>query len=234
MCPITFGVLIGFLLLDEKDDDTLTALQVTPLSTNGYVAYRVAVPIALTIPLMFVIFPLANLSVFNGFSVGGTNQIAWTDNGERNYYWNCHLFGMADTASAQNAGSRSLKIGTGIEAGFQTYDQPNTSKERPAGATTQAALKWLAQRDNTPYYLWVHYFDPHSEYAAPPPYNKMYDREGEAVDKLFKQKNAWRKLKRTGEEIPFARSGAARYAGEVTYMDKHIGRLIDYLKQQEI
>ncbi len=53
----------------------------------------------------------ANFSVFNGFSTGGTNQIAWTDTGSRNNYVNVNIFGMADAASAQNAGSRSLKVG---------------------------------------------------------------------------------------------------------------------------
>ena len=54
----------------------------------------------------------ANFSVFNGFSTGGTNQIAWTDNGSRNNYVNVNIFGMADAASAQNTGSRSLKVGS--------------------------------------------------------------------------------------------------------------------------
>lgn len=62
MTPMTFGALIGFLLLDERDDDTLTALQVTPLTLNSYLAYRIAVPMALSVLLMFVIFPLANLA----------------------------------------------------------------------------------------------------------------------------------------------------------------------------
>ena len=61
MGPIVFGVLVGFLLLDERDDDTLTALQVTPLSVNNYVLYRIIIPVILTIVLMFVIFPLAGL-----------------------------------------------------------------------------------------------------------------------------------------------------------------------------
>jgi fluoroquinolone transport system permease protein len=64
MCPMLFGAVIGFLLLDEKDDRTLTALQVTPLPLSGYVLYRVTVPIILTFGLMFVIFPLANLTPF--------------------------------------------------------------------------------------------------------------------------------------------------------------------------
>jgi len=55
----------------------------------------------------------ANFSVFNGFSTGGTNQICWTDTGSRNFYFNVNFGGMGDAASAQNAGSRSLKIGSG-------------------------------------------------------------------------------------------------------------------------
>lgn len=52
----------------------------------------------------------ANISLFNGFSTGGTNQICWTDSGGRNAYENVHFGGMGDAASAQNTGSRSLKI----------------------------------------------------------------------------------------------------------------------------
>ncbi len=61
MTPVVFGTLIGFLLLDEKDDKTLTALQVTPLSLNGYMAYRITIPVLLTLLMMFVIFPLSML-----------------------------------------------------------------------------------------------------------------------------------------------------------------------------
>lgn len=55
----------------------------------------------------------ANFSLFHGFSTGGTDQICWTDNGSRNCYVNVNFFGMADAASAADAGSRSLKIGSG-------------------------------------------------------------------------------------------------------------------------
>ncbi|TFH46936.1 MAG: hypothetical protein E4H01_09135 [Lysobacterales bacterium] len=55
----------------------------------------------------------SNISVFNGFSTGGAAQIAWTDTGQRNYYENMNIYGMADTTSAADAGSRSLKIGSG-------------------------------------------------------------------------------------------------------------------------
>ncbi len=54
----------------------------------------------------------SNFSLFHGFSTGGTNQICWTDNGSRNAYYNVDFGGMADDASAQATGSRSLKIGS--------------------------------------------------------------------------------------------------------------------------
>ena len=45
--PGIVGMVIGFLLLDERDAHTLTALRVTPLSMRRYLAYRVTVPLLL-------------------------------------------------------------------------------------------------------------------------------------------------------------------------------------------
>ncbi len=61
MVPIFTGIVIGFLLLDQRDDDTLTALQVTPLTLNGYLVYRITVPILLTVAMIMVLIPLAGL-----------------------------------------------------------------------------------------------------------------------------------------------------------------------------
>jgi fluoroquinolone transport system permease protein len=38
--PLLFGMLVGLLVLDERDDDTLTALRVTPISMRKYALYR--------------------------------------------------------------------------------------------------------------------------------------------------------------------------------------------------
>jgi len=61
MFPATFGVVVGFLLLDERDEGTLTALRVTPLSMTNYFLYRVSLPTVLTFAMMFFAFPIANL-----------------------------------------------------------------------------------------------------------------------------------------------------------------------------
>lgn len=59
--PTLFGVVIGFLLLDEKDEETLTALQVTPMTLGSYLAYRVLLPMVLSVVLILLAYPLANM-----------------------------------------------------------------------------------------------------------------------------------------------------------------------------
>ena len=61
MMPYIAGVVIGFLLLDQRDDHTLTALQVTPLTLNSYLVYRVAMPILLSVVTTLFVFLIADL-----------------------------------------------------------------------------------------------------------------------------------------------------------------------------
>jgi len=60
--PMLFGTVIGFLLLDQKDDRTLTALQVTPLSIKGYLVYRLGLPMVLSVIMTLVALPLSGVS----------------------------------------------------------------------------------------------------------------------------------------------------------------------------
>ncbi len=46
--PMGFGGLVGFMVLDERDDGTLTALRVTPISWSGYASYRISVAVLLS------------------------------------------------------------------------------------------------------------------------------------------------------------------------------------------
>ncbi|WP_420630667.1 hypothetical protein [Candidatus Leptofilum sp.] len=62
--PAVFGVVIGFLLLDERDEGSLIALQVTPLSLNNYMAYRLGMPVLLTVLLLIISLPLAGVTRF--------------------------------------------------------------------------------------------------------------------------------------------------------------------------
>lgn len=61
LTPGLVGMVIGFLLLDQRDDHTLTALQVTPLTLNGYLLYRLLMPMALSAVMTLLIYPIAAL-----------------------------------------------------------------------------------------------------------------------------------------------------------------------------
>jgi fluoroquinolone transport system permease protein len=62
LLPVLCGMVVGFLLLDARDDGTLAALQVTPLTLGGFLAYRLAAPMALSVAMTLVSVPLVGLA----------------------------------------------------------------------------------------------------------------------------------------------------------------------------
>ncbi|MCG8349789.1 MAG: hypothetical protein MI924_18650 [Chloroflexales bacterium] len=62
IAPNLCGMVIGFLLLDQRDDHTLTALQVTPLPMNSYLVYRLGMPMLISLLVTLLAFPIAGLS----------------------------------------------------------------------------------------------------------------------------------------------------------------------------
>jgi arylsulfatase len=99
--------------------------------------------------------------------------------------------------------------------------------ERPAQSVTDAAIKLLEKEGSGPnLFLFVHYFDPHWPYTPPSSYNEMY-KDDRVAHQWFVQSQ--------GKYGSFAgREKALNYAGEISYMDEHVGRLIDYLKKRRI
>jgi fluoroquinolone transport system permease protein len=60
--PGIVGMVIGFVLLDERDARTLTALRVTPMTMRRYLAYRIALPLIVGTGATLVGYPLAGMS----------------------------------------------------------------------------------------------------------------------------------------------------------------------------
>jgi arylsulfatase A-like enzyme len=101
----------------------------------------------------------------------------------------------------------------GLARGFDVVDKkaqppPGTDQDNDAtvtgGPLTDAALRVLADPENTGrrFFAWIHYLDPHSEYAHHPG----------APD--------------------FGPGPRAAYDGEVWYTDHQIGRLLDFVSAQ--
>jgi fluoroquinolone transport system permease protein len=60
--PGIVGMVIGFMLLDERDARTLDALRVTPIGMEWYLTYRVALPLVLGTAATLIGYPLAGLT----------------------------------------------------------------------------------------------------------------------------------------------------------------------------
>jgi arylsulfatase A-like enzyme/Flp pilus assembly protein TadD len=85
----------------------------------------------------------------------------------------------------------------GLAQGFDHYDAdtsleysgPGGYLERRADAVTDRAISWLASAER-PFFLWIHYYDPHARYRPPPPFTERfaerpYDGEVAYVDAEF-------------------------------------------------
>lgn len=61
LAPAICGMVVGFMLLDQRDDHTLAALQVTPLPLPLYLGYRLAAPMLVSFAMTLIALPLAGL-----------------------------------------------------------------------------------------------------------------------------------------------------------------------------
>jgi fluoroquinolone transport system permease protein len=61
LMPQIFGCVIGFMLLDERDEGTLTVLQVTPLTLERYLTYKLAVPFIVAVIAVYIFVPVVGL-----------------------------------------------------------------------------------------------------------------------------------------------------------------------------
>ena len=71
-----------------------------------------------------------------------------------------------DTAAFVSLGV--LKANAGLAQGFHEYhDRFGLDWWKPAEEITRQLLTWVGRRSRAPFFLWAHYSDPHSPYAAP-------------------------------------------------------------------
>lgn len=82
--------------------------------------------------------------------------------------------------------------------------------ERPAKRVTDSALEWLGKNYKTPFFLFLHYFDPHHPYGH--------------LAKTFE-------VRLSKSDLP---NQKRLYAKDVMTVDSEIGRIIDFLKRHEI
>lgn len=121
-----------------------------------------------------------------------------------------------------------------IARSFETVYRPFHPYARHRGAQlTDRALAWLNDRPQGPFFLWVHYLDPHLPYEANDEYPTRTKPGPRGIQfamtrYMFLHPEAYEADK---QDIQFVRE---RYDGEVRFADAQVGRVISWLKQHDL
>jgi arylsulfatase A-like enzyme len=83
--------------------------------------------------------------------------------------------------------------------------------DRRADHTTDRAIRFLEEAGERPFFLFVHYFDPHAPYTPPEPFASRFA---------------------AGDEASRVERAIGRYDGEIAFTDEQIGRLLDALARR--
>ncbi len=87
--------------------------------------------------------------------------------------------------------------------------------DQPANIATDKALSWLREPRSAeqPFFLWVHYFDPHAPYVPPEPFASRFTPHDADSD---------------------LEAQIAAYDGEIAFADGEIGRLLEFVERSEL
>ncbi|MFT5052691.1 MAG: arylsulfatase A-like enzyme [Chlamydiales bacterium] len=154
--------------------------------------------------------------------------------------------GIQTAAVVSNGILQGGTMTVGLGQGFDVYDDSMPTREqnrelfeRVASGTSDAAIDWLSEQAQDPFFLWVHYQDPHGPYNPP-----LADMGPEAQPAADLQETLPDGHSESGRsQIPNYQQIAgldstalyrARYEGEIRYFDRELGRLFDFLREREL
>jgi arylsulfatase len=125
-------------------------------------------PIAHTTPshlsMLTGVYPIEHGVVANSLQLSG--EEGWAP-----FAPSAQLESFAQLAHAQGwatggfVSAAPLKKVTGVAAGFDEWSEPADAR-RPGTETNAAAFAWLERVKGGPFFLWIHYYEPHGPYVA--------------------------------------------------------------------
>jgi arylsulfatase A-like enzyme len=122
----------------------------------------------------------------------------------------------------------------GLDRGFERYIVVPTNPRHGGAATTVSAhgLAWLAKETRRPFFLFLHYMDIHSDYAAAPRFEALFSAPYQGpVDGSTRQLRAF-----TRKQIAFDAADRSRlvdlYDAEIRQLDAALESLFAKLREQ--
>ena len=130
--------------------------------------------------------------------------------------------------------SRAFNFQQGFDDYFEVGTTDGPSDSAPA---TKAALEWIEENRQEPFFLYLHYLDPHAPYTPPPPFRGRFD--GDAWSDLYHGPEPPIGPTYLGEihKESVIENGSRdvdlyvqRYDEEILYVDSAIARLFERLR----
>lgn len=120
----------------------------------------------------------------------------------------------------------------GFDRGFDVYDDTTipaktwfeSHRDEPAPAVTRFALDWLQQHREQRFFLFLHFWDVHYDYAPPPPYDTMFDPDYRGTisgENFYRNQAVNRRM--PARDLQHL---LAVYDGEVRWVDEHVGQIL--------
>ena len=158
--------------------------------------------------------------------------------------------GYATAGFCSNAFTgRFTNLHQGFEEMHESGSLSGTNGTKTARPVVDRAIGWLERRPNTPYFLFLHLYDPHSRFEPRAPYNTMWSEASGKEAHEEQRKAALAGAKKKGEDRPFnelpfpedfEEAGLDAkawieyekgwYDGSIRGMDTEIGRLTERLR----
>ena len=92
-------------------------------------------------------------------------------------------------------------------------------------------IDWISSNKETPFFLWMHYMDPHRPYVPPPYYSDYPCSRKEAFDFDLSVDPHLARGEVSEDEL---RRLKTLYAGEARYVDDCIGKLVEFLEAKGV
>ena len=156
------------------------------------------------------------------------------------------IFKRANYRTAAFVSNYNLRTRMGFARGFDRYDDklPNQERnrsrvrERTADQTTEALLAWLKDSgsSDSPFFVWLHYQDPHGPYAPPEefiPAPEQYSGETKTLPVLRADwgQHGIPHYQALGDHRNVSYY-TARYDGEVAFFDSQFAVVLDFLERE--
>ncbi len=108
-------------------------------------------------------------------------------------------------------------------------ERDRVHRETTSPRIAELAEEWLEENASEPFFLFLHFWDPHYDYDPPPPYDRLFNPgyEGDIDGRNYIHNDRVH----PGMDPEDLEQIIALYDGEIAFTDKHLGMVFNKLKE---